>query len=80
MCSDSDYVECILNKLCANYACTGLKGKMKACLICMELGLWVICFYLSVRIELPPGTRRLHDVISKDVQLKLFIRQGRKRT
>lgn len=36
--------------------------------------------YLSVRIELPPGTRRLHDVISKDVQLKLFIRQGRKRT
>lgn len=51
----------------------------ESCLICMELGLRVICFYLSVSIKLPSEILRLCDMVSKDIQLKLYSsRKGRR--
>lgn len=54
-----------------------IEREKESCLICVALELWVICFYLSMSIKLPHETLRLYDVISKDIQLKLF-HQARK--
>lgn len=51
----------------------------ESCLICMELGLRVICFYLSVSIKLPSEILRLCDMVSKDIRLKLYSSRKERR-
>lgn len=56
-----------------------IEREKESCLICMELGLWVICFYLSMSTKLLSEILRLCDVIFKDIQLKFLIREERRR-